>query len=68
MSKQVKVISDVIFDGWRVVVSYEHPELFELTVCRTGSEEHMKLKMTKAQFMDLRDLLKAIDCAEKIII
>ena len=49
MSKQVKVISDVIFDGWRVFVSYEHPELFELTVCRTGSEEHMKLKMTKGQ-------------------
>ena len=68
MSKKVKVISDVIFDGWRVVVSYEHPELFELTVFRTGSEEHMKLKMTKAQFTDLRNFLKVIDCAEQIII
>lgn len=71
MRKQVEFKGEIILDDWRVNARYAHPDIFEL--CIFQEEEGMEriavgLKMTKKQFTDLRNLLKAIDLAEQVII
>ena len=71
MSKQVEFTGEIILDDWRVVAHYEHPDLFELSIFQEEESREriaVGLKMTKEQFTDLRNLLKAVDCAEQIII
>lgn len=71
MNKQVDFTGELVLDDWRVVARYEYPELFELSIFQEEEGQEIiavGLKMTKAQFTDLRNLLTAIDCAEQIII
>lgn len=71
MNKQVEFKGEIIIDDWQVIARYEHPEVFELTIFQKGEGRFrsiVRLKMTKEQLTDLRNLLKAIDFAEQIII
>ena len=71
MSKQVEFTGEIVIKDWRVYARYKHPEVFELTIFQKEEGRFrsiVRLKMTKAQFTDLRNLLKAVDCAEQIII
>lgn len=72
MDKQVEFTGEIVLDDWRVNARYAHPDIFELTIFQNeeGAEDVISvgLKMTKAQFTDLRNFLKAVDCAEQVII
>lgn len=71
MSKQVVFTGEIIIKNWLVAARYKHPEQFELTIFQNeeGRQQiSVGIKMTKDQFVDLRNLLKAIDYAEQIII
>lgn len=71
MSKQVEFTGEMILDDWRVIACYRHPDIFKLEIFQEeeGREKiAVGLEMTKEQFTDLRNLLKAIDCAEQVII
>ncbi len=70
-TKQVQFKGEIALDYLQVVASYEHPDLFKLNIFHkeAGTERIIvKIKLTKDQFTDLRNLLKAIDLAEQVII
>ena len=68
MSKPVTFTGDLTIGDWQVIARYEYPELFDFIIFQDGEGESMRIRMTKDQFTDLRNLLRAVDCAEQIII
>lgn len=70
-NKQVEFKGEIILDDWRVNARYAHPDIFELCIFQEeeGRERiAVGLKMTKAQFTDLRNFLRAIDLTEQAVI
>jgi hypothetical protein len=71
MSKQVEFTGELILNDWQVIACFRHPDIFKLNIFQEEEGRDriaVGLEMTKAQFMDLRNLLNAIVCAEQIII
>lgn len=70
-TKQVEFKGEIVLDHLRVVASYEHPDLFKVNIFQEGNGRErigVGVQLTKDQFTDLINLLKAIDLAEQVII
>jgi hypothetical protein len=70
-TKQVEFEGEIVLDDWRVVATYEHPDVFKVNIFQEEGQRDsigVGIQLTKDQFTDLRNLLKAIDLAEQVII